>query len=538
MSQSTFYVPQILLTAKSTYPKCVALTTEIGEDRTYVQLHQRVCKAATGLRNVGLTVGGRAAIISLNHSNVYESYFSINWCGGLVVPLNIRLAPPEMIETLLDCNPEVVFVDDAFSALTPLLQQKIASLKQVVYLGLNTAPNGTVAYEKLIENSEPMGPHPAHGDDVYGLFYTGGTTGKSKGVMLTHTNLIFNSYGVLNAVRYNETSRYLHVAPMFHLADFASVFAVTSVGGRHTFIPRFLPKETLEAIERYGVTHTVMVPTMLAMVAQLPNAKDFNLSTMDTFVYGASAMPETILLSCLTLFPNAKFVQGYGMTECAPVNTFLSAECHVKGHPKLGSVGRSVVHAELKVVDENDNEVPVGEVGELCVRGPHVMKGYYNMPETTALAFRNGWMHTGDGALIDEDGYVFIKDRIKDMIVSGGENVYSTEVENCIQKMPTVAACAVIGTPDDSLVELVTAIVVPKENTEVTCDQVVAHCKSLIAGYKCPRLVIIRKEPLPLSGAGKVLKTDLRKPFWENASRKDIYAEKETTTAYDTAGGK
>ena len=309
---------------------------------------------------------------------------------------------------------------------------------------------------------------------------------------------------------------------MFHAADQASTFSVTMVGATHVFMPKFIPKDTLDVLSKHKVTHSLLVPTMFSMLLSVTDIQEYNLECCEGFLYGASPMPESTLLQAMTIFSKASFIQGYGMTECSPVNSFLDAEDHV-ARKNLNSAGRPVPHAELKVVDENDLEVPRGVVGELIVRGPHVMKGYYNMPEQTAIALKGGWMHTGDGAVMDEEGYIFIKDRIKDMIVTGGENVYSTEVENCICKMESISACAVIGIPDTKLVEKVAAIVVPKAGFDVTEDDVKAYCKQLIASFKCPKKVILRKEPLPLSGAGKVLKNELRRPFWHNTESSHIY---------------
>jgi len=446
-----------------------------------------------------------------------------------------------MIETLNDCTAEMLFIDDTFLKLAPVFKNAVKSLKTIVYIGDGVkVPEGCdYAYESLIDRK--VLPAPAAevgGDDVYGLFYTGGTTGKSKGVMLSHTGIMANAYSILYCLQYQVESRYLHCAPMFHAADCASTFAVTMTGSKHVFMPKFTPTDTLKMLSDRKITHSLLVPTMFAMVLQVPNVKEYDVSSCECFLYGASPMPSKVLQTAMEVFSNASFVQGYGMTECSPVITLLNQSEHRKGkdNPRLKSVGRAVPHAELKIVDEKDQDLGIGKVGELCVRGPHVMKGYYKMPERTAEALKNGWMHTGDGALIDDCGFVFIKDRIKDMIVTGGENVYSAEVEDILSKCPGIAMCAVIGIPHDSLVESVCAIIVPHNTDEgkaLTTEIVTSFCKeSTLAGYKRPREIIIRKEPLPLSGAGKVLKTELRRPFWEKAERNDIYSDKQNDGAH------
>jgi len=243
------------------------------------------------------------------------------------------------------------------------------------------------------------------------------------------------------------------------------------------------------------------------------------------------------LLDSMKTFPGAKFIHGYGMTEASPCLTFLGPEHHFAGSPLLTSAGQVVPHGDLRIVDENDKEVPRGTVGEVVFRGPNVMLGYWNMEKTSEHTLKNGWLHTGDGGRMDENGFLWIVDRIKDMIVSGGENVYSAEVESCIMQIKGVVACAVIGVPDKVLVEKVSAILVIKEGNpdKVTEQSVTEHCKSKMAGYKCPRLVVFRTDPLPLSGAGKVLKSELRKPYW-NDQTQHIYSSNDAReSSYDNA---
>ncbi len=288
---------------------------------------------------------------------------------------------------------------------------------------------------------------------------------------------------------------------MFHLADGASTFGITLVAGSHVFIPRFDPTMMLEAIQKYKVNKAMMVPSMIAMMLQVKDVAKYDASSLQDIIYGASPMPEALLEPAMTKFPNAKFMQGYGMTETSPAITMLPPECHQKGNPKLRAVGRPVPWVEVKIVDEKDNEVPRGTVGEIITRGPHVMKGYWNMPEKTAETLRGGWMHTEDGGYMDDDGFVFIVDRLKDMIITGGENVYSAEVENAIMTFPGVAMCAVIGTPDPKFVEIVTAVVVPAPGKKIEQESLINHCRERIAGYKIPRKVLIR-DSIPMSGAG------------------------------------
>eukprot|EP00941_MAST-03F_sp_MAST-3F-sp1_P006244 g6244.t1 len=526
---SSFSISQTVRQNAKTYPKEVAYITNKGKEVTYTKFAERVAKAGTGLAAAGLRKGSRCAIVSLNSAIYLEAYFATPWAGGWIVPINIRLKAPDIIEVLNDCQAEFVLLDGAFTPLAEQIQKGVSSVVAIVFVGEGTsAPTGIDhTWEGLIAAND-AGPAAEVGkDDIYSLCYTGGTTGKSKGVMLTHTNILANAYGVLSELGFKPKMRYLHCAPMFHAADGASTFAATMAGSTHCFVPKFTPGGTLEALSKFKITHTLMVPTMFAMCCAVPDAKTkYDFSSVQRFLYGASPMPSKVLISSMELFPTAAFTQGYGMTECSPVNTFLAGEEHLDPkNPRLRSVGKPPAHVELKIVDANDNEVGANIVGELCARGPHVMKGYFNLPEKTALALKGGWMHTGDGAMMDEDGFIYIKDRIKDMIVSGGENVYSAEVEDILSKCEGVSMVAVIGIPDDILVEKVTAIIVPKEGANLTEDKVIEFVKTTaLAGYKRPRKVVIRNSPLPLSGAGKILKTELRKPFWEGHERNDIYA--------------
>jgi long-chain acyl-CoA synthetase len=438
------------------------------------------------------------------------------------------------VDVLNDCAARCVLVDDAFLGQAAALQAAVKSLALVVYIGAaeerSALPAGVLHWGlDLASKGDPGEAAPCGGDDVYGLFYTGGTTGKSKGVMLTHNNLMSNAYCMLHGLGYSRDTTYLHCAPMFHLADGANTFAVTMVGGKHVFVKRFVPGDVALSFKTQRVSHVLMVPSMIQMLLSFEEfdamAARGDFSALRVVLYGASPMPEAMLVKAMQAFGSAvSWYQGYGQTESAPVNTLLGPEEHRKGGVLLKSAGRPVPHAEVRIVDEQDCEVPLGSVGELVVRGPHIMKGYWNMPELTAATLKGGWLHSGDGAYMDKDGYIFIADRIKDMIKTGGENVFSAEVESCVSKLPGVQQCAVIGVPDDMLVEKVAAIVIRQPGSQVSEAEIVAHCKQNIAGYKVPRVIVFRDEPLPLSGAGKVLKTELRKPFWSGNARSDIYS--------------
>ncbi len=322
-----------------------------------------------------------------------------------------------------------------------------------------------------------------------------------------------NAMNMIAEIGFDESTVYMHGGPMFHLADAAATFGVTMCGGTHVFVGRFDPVAALETIQRSRATHSVLVPTMINMMVNSPAIATTDVSSLRLLMYGGAPMPEALLRQAMAALPGCGFLQAYGMTELSPVATFLSPRYHVLDGPRAGrlrSAGRAAHSVEIRIVGDDDREVPRGTVGEIVVRGPMVMKGYWQQPELTAQALRGGWMHTGDLASMDDEGFIFIVDRAKDMIITGGENVYSAEVENAVCQHPAVAMCAVIGIADANWGERVHAVVLPKPGQAVTPDEIIAHCRALVGGYKVPRSVEIRTEPMPISGAGKVLKTVLR----------------------------
>ncbi|MEE4661717.1 MAG: AMP-binding protein, partial [Halieaceae bacterium] len=385
------------------------------------------------------------------------------------------------------------------------------------------APEGSVAWEALATETA-LDDAGRGGDDLAGLFYTGGTTGRSKGVMLSHQNLVVNALQISPFIGIQRDDRILHTAPMFHIADWVMCMSSVMFGGCNFFRPGFDPVDVMRTIAEQRIQKLLLVPTMINMVVNHPALSEHDLSSLQRIMYGASPMPQSIIAKVLELLPGVEMVQAYGQTEAAPCVTMLAAQYHTVDDNsafggKVKAAGQAIPGVEVAVLDEDDNPVPVGQVGEVCCRGPNVMLGYRNLPEQTAATLRNGWLHTGDGGRMDEDGFVFIVDRIKDMIVSGGENVYSAEVENVLSSHPAVAQCAVIGVPDEKWGERVHAIVFPRDGVEVSEQSIIDHCRGLVADYKCPRSVTFRDQPLPLSGAGKILKTELRKPFWQAEDR-------------------
>jgi long-chain acyl-CoA synthetase len=340
--------------------------------------------------------------------------------------------------------------------------------------------------------------------------------------MLTHTNLVVNAMNAVAGIGYDSDTAYIHSGPMFHLADGASTFGVTLAGGRHAVVHRFDPVDVLQTIASEKITHAQFVPTMINMLVNHPRFAEFDISTLSFILYGASPMPEGVLRQAMKQMPRAKLMHAYGMTEAAPIVTLLDPRYTTLSGPfagKLKSCGQVAIACEIKVVDAGRREVPRGTAGELAIRGANIMKGYWKKPDETAAVLEDGWYYSGDGAIMDDEGFVYIVDRLKDMIISGGENVYSAEVENAISLLAGVGEVAVIGVPDERWGERVHAVVVPKAGASLTAEQVMEHCHEQIAGYKCPKSVEFRDTPLPLSGAGKVLKRDLREPYWKGFTK-------------------
>ncbi len=492
-----------------------------GRRRTYADILQRVARFAAGLQAQGAKPGDRVAIIALNSDRYFEAYYAVLWAGCIVVPGNTRWAPAEHEFALADSACSLILADRTFHAMSAGLAAKSGA--KLVLLDDDEAVPGALSQDALIAQSGPARDISGSGDDMVGIFYTGGTTGWPKGVMLSHAGFISNFMSAAAVSPYPEHAIFLHSPPMFHLADAAVIFGLTPYAATHVIVPGFDPANIVRTIAEERVNAAVFVPTMLNMLDQYLRANPADLACVERITYGASAISDAVLRRSLTNFPKAKFAQAYGQTELSPVATILEPRFHVtegEGAKLLRSAGRAVPNVEIRILDADLNDVPPGAVGEVAVRGPNVMLGYWNKPELTAATIVDGWLRTGDAGYLDERGFLFLVDRVKDMIVSGGENVYSAEVENALSRHPAVLECAVIGVPDEKWGERVHAIVRLRDGAEASEADLSAHCRDLIADYKRPRSYEFRVEPLPLSGAGKILKTELRRPHWDGQDRK------------------
>jgi len=513
----------------SNFPDAPAIVDGGDVRMTWRDYDQDTRKLAAGLVELGLQPGDRIAVLALNSYRYAELYYWVIRMSGIIVPLNTRFSPAEHIYTINDSGAVALVIDEAFLPVLKTLAPHLPSVRHTLFAGTGDPLPGMLAYETLLERAQRWATfedvQPAE-DDVIGLFYTGGTTGNPKGVMLTHHNLSTSGMQVATTIPFPVPLNHLHVAPMFHLADGFFVFLVTMLGGCHTFLPAFDPAKVLATIQRERITHAVLVPIMINALLHVPNLPDYDLSSLQQVTYGASPIPVAVLKQAMELLP-CRFVQAYGMTEASPVLTVHSWEAHVQGvhaEPgspearRLSSGGQPIIGVEVRIVDEEGKEVAAGEIGEIVARGPNVMKGYWNQAGEIAYGLRAGWLHTGDLATRDDHQFVFVVDRKKDMIISGGENVYSTEVENALYAHPAVMEAVVIGVPDPTWGERVHAVVVLKPGQQATAEELIATCRGLIAGYKVPRSLEFT-DALPKSGAGKILKRALREPYWEGQAR-------------------
>ena len=477
-----------------------------GEDVfTNAELVERCQRLGAALRGLGLEPGDRVAILAPNCHRYLEVYCGVPAAGFAVVPLNTRHAEPEVRYALEDSGARVLITDR-----DPTPYQGM--VEHVVQI-----PD---AYDALVASGSPEEFPEVDEEALAGLFYTGGTTGASKGVMLTHRNLIANTFHWMAIAPIAKDECYLLMAPAFHAAGSNSVLATLWTGGRHVMLGTFDPATALDLIQEERVSMTLGVPTMLAALAEEQRVRPRDTSSMRLVAHGGSPIATEVVRQTHEAFPNAELVHVYGATETAPLATGLRREEDLLGSDRARSCGQPLAGVAVRIVDTDGRECARGEVGEVVIRGPNVMRGYWNKPEQTAAVLKGGWYWTGDLGYMDEEAFVFLVDRSKDMIVSGGENVYCTEVEEVLYQHPSVLEAAVFGVPDEQWGEAVHAVVVPRpEAGPVDVDELRAFCKERIGGYKVPKGIDLRDEPLPKSGPGKVLKRELRSPFWEGRDR-------------------
>jgi long-chain acyl-CoA synthetase len=489
--------------------------------RTWAEFADRAARGAGALRSWGVLPGDRVAVLAANSDAYLELLAAAPWAGGVLVPMNIRWSEAEIADGLVDCGPRVLIVDAARLDMGRRLAAGAAAPFKLVAFDCDSSA-AVPSYEAALTTAATIPDENRSGDDLFGIFYTGGTTGRSRGVMLTHRNVLTGASSAWAEGYYREEAVYLVGGGMFHASGTWPGVAILASGGTCVVMPSFTPGEALRLIAAHQVTESLLVPAMIQMLIEHEDFATTDMSSFRQAVYGAAPITEALLDRALVALPGVRFIQAYGQTELSPLATtlpfeYLTGASRARGRHR--SAGRATFGVQVEIVDAEDRRLPRGEVGEIIARGENVMKGYWRRPEETAAALRNGWMHTGDAGYMDEDGFIYVVDRVKDMIISGGENVYSIEVENAIAKHPAVRQCAVIGIPSEKWGEQVHAVVVLHPGRDVTADALVTHARSLIAGYKIPRSLDFHPGPLPLSPANKILKRDLRAPFWIGRER-------------------
>ncbi|MBA2810320.1 long-chain fatty acid--CoA ligase [Streptomyces sp. KM273126] len=467
---------------------------------TYADLYERTTRLAHALRGTGVSRGDRIAYLGPNHPSYLETLFAAGTLGAVFVPLNPRLAGPEIAHQLADSGAKALVHRPSHAGLVAGLPGDI---------GVRTYIEVGAEYEALLAGAEtePIDQPVTH-DDTCVIMYTSGTTGRPKGAMLTHGNLIWNAFNVLIDHDLVADERALVSAPLFHTAGLNMLtLPVLLKGGTCVLVETFDPAGTFDLIEQHRITFMFGVPTMFDQMARHERWARADLFSLRILTCGGAPVPTPLIARYQER--GLTFLQGYGMTEAAPGVLFLDAEHAVS---KAGSAGVPHFFSDVRVVRPDMTPVRIGETGEVVVRGPHVMPGYWGLPEETAAAFTDGWFRSGDAARTDEDGYVRIVDRIKDMIISGGENIYPAEIEDRILAHPDIAECAVIGVPDERWGEVPRAVVVPRDGATVNPDEVLASLAGHLARYKIPKSVVLTDE-LPRTASGKLLKARVRERY-------------------------
>lgn len=487
-----------------------------GRDISWATFNDRLHRMAQVLQGFGVKPGDRVAYLGMNSNWIVEMYYVPSLIGAISVPMNFRLSEDEQVGVLDDCAPEILIVDRHFQPRAAALMARCPSLKTLIFADWDRPsddlPADTLHYEELIAQTAPVANDTFDGvasssDETLIIFYTSGTTGLPKGVMLSHSNMLSNSAGTGAIYGYLDTDVLLLSGPLFHLGTGSRVFTSVLYGTRMVVQPKFDVIEMMDLIENQSVTTMTLVPTMLQMILDHPRFNDFDFSSLRCLSYGSAPMPEALIKRVIDTIPDITFCQGYGMTETSPVLSSLSPADHqeVDGKiPKLASIGRPVNYGDLRIVDENDKPLAEGEIGEIIIRGPQVMNGYWNRPEETAHAMRGGFYHTGDSGYLDQDGYLFLAGRTKEMMITGGENVYPIEVESCLSLHPAVGSVGVLGLPHEKWGEVVFAAVSLKNEKTVTNAELVIFCREKIAHYKVPKSIKIWEGDLPLAATNKI----------------------------------
>jgi long-chain acyl-CoA synthetase len=475
---------------------------------THRELAHRTMRLGDALtRGLGLQPGDRVAVLGANCHRYLELYLGLPAAGLVVVPINARHALPEIRYALQDAGVRVLFADRPIDGIEDLGVRVVAMGHE---------------YEDLLGAAAPVPwPDDRADSDLAGIFYTGGTTGSPKGVMLTHGNLVANAFAFMACWPFSRGTSWLVVAPLFHAAGTIGALATVWTGGSHVILGPFDAGRFLDLVERERITATLVVPAMMQALAAEQDRQPRDVSSLRFLSHGSAPAALELLRRTHAAFPAADLLHIYGATETSPIVTLLPGEQHLLDGPRAMSCGQGAVGVEVRAYDvAQGRPCAPGEVGEVQVRGENVTAGYWDKPAETEAAIADGWYQTGDLGHLDDEGFLFLVDRSKDMIVTGGENVYSAEVEDALYRHPAVAEAAVIAVPHERWGEAVHAVVCVTGDAAVSEADLVAHCSSLIASYKVPKSVELRRDPLPRTAVGKILKRDLREPHWAGHERR------------------
>jgi len=476
---------------------------------SYSEANKRINRLANGLCGLGIKKGDKISVLFLNSVELVECYFAISKIGAVVVPLNFRLVGAELIYQITQSDSKIVVFGKAFEETILSIKNNIPDIEH--FIGLEQAKSDAIIdYDTFLQDHTDEEPSVIiDDDDPAFIVYTSGTTGKPKGAVLTHKNLLMDSLNLLAEINFPRDPRWLCVPPLFHAAALGLFITITMQGGTTIIVEQFVPQDIPPILFEEKISFLFLVPAMWIFLLQVPNIGDYDLSALKIGVTGAAIMPIEVKKQILERFPEMQIFDVFGQSEMSPCTTMLK---HADTIRKPGSVGQRIVNVEARIVDRNGNDVSVGEVGEIVYRGPTTMKEYYKKPKETEEAMDQGWFHSGDLVREDEEGYIYVVDRAKDMIISGGENIYAAEVEEVIFAHPKVLEVAIIGIPDDKWGEAVKAVVVPKEGEKISEDEIISHCQANLASYKKPKSVEII-EILPRNAAGKVMKFKLREQY-------------------------
>jgi fatty-acyl-CoA synthase len=511
------------------FPAKAAIVCQ-GKRYTYREFGDRVNRLSCCLKDFGIGKDDKVGILHPNCHCFLEAYYGIAQVGAISVPINYRLSPREIAFILGDSESRALIVDPMFQGHVDLVREEMGGIEKILWTGESGVKRDTrdLTYETVLEqtHSSWIAESPVAEDDVAQIYYTSGTTGRPKGVMLSHKNVSTHALGTIAELHLGDRDVWIHVAPLFHLADAWATWAITWVGGTHVLVREFDSKIVLETIEREKVTLTNLIPTMLNLMVNHPDVGKYDCRSLRVLLSGGAPIAPEVVRKIVETF-KCDYIQTYGMTETSPYLTLSILKDHLNALPYedrlrfKSKTGREFIGVDLKVVNERREEIKKDEkeVGEILVRGDIVTKGYWKLPEETAKSIKNGWLYTGDMAVMDEEGYVTIVDRKKDMILTGGENVYSTEVENVLYMHPAILECAVVGVPDEKWGEAVKGIVVLKPGRKATAQEIIQFCKERMAHYKAPKSIDF-VDGLPKTGSGKIHKKGLRDPYWTGFEKK------------------